>query len=242
MSLMMRNPNVYYGNGRRRTHRIVRRRGGNIFSTIHDFVKKNKLVSGISGLLSNIPGPVGTIASAINKGSSALGYGRRRVIRRRSGMGLMRLRRAPRRRMTVRRHGGAFNLRSALSSAHGFVKKHQLASKLLGHLGHSKLAGIAAHAGYGMRRRTVRRRRRVGGAFNLRSALSSAHGFVKKHQLASKLLGHLGHSKLAGIAAHAGYGRRRTVRRRPMGHGMLRMRRCGGANFFSLSQIAAPKF
>lgn len=142
---------------RRRVGRPRVRRHGKGFldalKSAHNFIKSNKLVSGISGLLSNIPGPVGSIASAINKGSSALGYGRRRVYHLRRG---------------VRRRGGALNIRSMLSGAHGFVKKHQLASKLLSHLGHPKLAGIASSAGYGRKR--VVRSRRVGGAVVRRRA------------------------------------------------------------------------
>jgi len=209
-------------------------------SGAHDFIKKNKIVSGISGLLSNIPGPVGSIAGAINKGSSALGYGRRRRVYRRRGRGYASLlkntlrsiaRSGGRRRRVYRRRRVGGSLRSILSSAHGFAKKHQLASKLLGHLGHSKLAAGVSSLGYGRRRRVYRRRRRVGGS--LRSILSSAHGFVKKNQLASKLLGHLGHSKLASAASSLGYGRRRR---------RVHRRARGGANYFSTSQIAAPKF
>ena len=135
----------------------------------HDWIKKNKIISTVSGALSGVPG-IGGIASAINKGSSALGYGRRR--------------------------------------------------------------------------RTVRRRvvRRRGGALNLRSILSGAHGFVRKHQLASKLLSHIGHPKLAGIAHSAGYGKRRTVRRRVVRRRAPVRRHRGWASLFSMSQIAAPKF
>ena len=177
MSLMLlRNPSLYYGNGRRRrVGRVVgRKRGGGFMDalrSVHDWVKKNKIISTVSGALSGVP-VIGGIASAINKGSSALGYGRRRSV--------------VRRRRVVRRRGGAINIRGLLSKVHGFVKNNQLVSKGLAHFGHSKLAGLASLAGYGKRRRTVRKR------------------VVR---------------------------RRATVRRHR-----------GGANFFSMNQLAAPRF
>ena len=176
MSLMLlKNPSLYYGNGRtRRVGRVVRRkRGGGFMDALrsaHDWIKKNKIILTVSGALSGVPG-IGGIASAINKGSSALGYGRRhRTVRRR----------------VVRRRGGALNLRSILSGAHNFVKSKRLVSSALSHFNHPKLSGLAHSAGYGKRRRTVRKR---------------------------------------------------VVRRRAPVH-----RHRGGANFFSMSQIAAPKF
>ena len=106
----------------------------------------------------------------------------------------------------------------------------------------------AATMGYGRRKRRTVRRRRVGGS--LRSILSSAHGFVRKNQLASKLLNHLGHSKLASAASSLGYGRKKTVRRRRVGTVVRRrapvrrrlVRHRGGANFFSSEMLAAPRF
>ena len=117
----------------------------------HDWIKKNKIISTVSGALSGVPG-IGGIASAINKGSSALGYGRRhyrrRVVRRRP--------------LRPRAIGGS--LRSMLSAAHGFIKKNQLVSPGLSHFGHSKLASAASSLGYDRRRRRPVRRHR-GGAF-----------------------------------------------------------------------------
>ena len=163
---------------RRRRPRLVRRRQGRGFMdalrSAHNWLKSNKIISTVSGALSKVGVPY---AGAINTASSALGYGRRY-----------------RRKRVVRKRGGALNLRSLLSGAHSFIKKNQLASKLLGHIGHPKLAGLAAHAGYGARKRTVRRRRVCGGAVR----------------------------------------RRAPVRR------MIRHR--GGANFFSTEMLAAPKF
>ena len=143
-SMLLRNPSLYHGNGRRRrVGRVSRRKRGGGFMdalrSVHDWVKKNKIISTVSGALSGVPG-IGGIASAINKGSSALGYGRRH---RRT------------RRRVVRRRGGAINIRGLLSKVHGFVKNNQLVSKGLSHFGHSKLAGIASSAGYGRRRRRV---------------------------------------------------------------------------------------
>jgi hypothetical protein len=217
MSLLLRNPNLYYGMGRRR--RVRRAQGGGFMDMLrsaHDWIKKNKIISTVGSALGKVGVPY---AGAIGTAAGTLGYGRRRMVRR-------------------RRRGGALNLRGLLTSAHGLAKKHSLVSRALGHLGHPKLASIAQSAGYGRRR--VRRRRR-GGAVNLRGLLSSAHGLVKKHQLASKLLGHLGHPKLASAASSLGYGRRRTVRRRTVRRRVVRRRR-GGANFFSTDQIAMPRF
>src|SRR6185437_16250037 len=112
MALLVRNPNLYYGNGRKRRvgrPRVRRHRGRGFFDALksaHDWIKKNKIISTVSGALSGVPG-IGGIASAINKGSTALGYGRRRRVARRRPM---------------RRRGGAINLRGLLSKAHSFVK------------------------------------------------------------------------------------------------------------------------
>ena len=78
-----------------------------------------------------------------------------------------------------------------------------------------------------VRRRVTRRRvtrRRRGGS--LRSLLSSAHSFIKSKRLVSGALNHFGHPKLASAASSLGYGRRRV----------------GGANFFSTSMLAVPRF
>ncbi len=228
MSLLVRNPNIYYGGARKRRvgRPRVRRHGGSFFGSIgnalskaHDFIKNNKIISTVGNALGAVGVPY---AGAIGKAASTLGYGRRR-----------------RRVVRHRRRGGALNIRGLLSKVHGFVKGNQLVSKGLNHFGHSKLAGIASSAGYGRRKRTVRRRRRrVGGS--LRSILSKVHGFVKGNQLVSKGLSHFGHSKLAGLASSAGYGRRRRITRRAPIRRMVRHR--GGANFFSTEQIAVPRF
>ncbi len=237
MALLLRNPNVYYGNGyrKRRVGRPrLRKRGKGFFSSIgnalskaHDFIKSNKLVSTVGNALGSVGVPY---AGAIGKAAGVLGYGKRR------------LRARPR--VVRRRRVGGLNLRSLLSSGHALVKKHGLASKLASHLGHPKLASAISSLGYGrrrVRRRRVVRRRHVGG-LNLRSLLSSGHALVKKHGLASKLASHLGHPKLASAISSLGYGRRRTVRRRVVRRRAPVRRHRGGANFFSTSQIAAPKF
>ena len=86
---LFRNPDLYYGNGRRRRVgrlRTTRRhRGGGFLDALksaHNWIKNNKIISTVSGALSGVPG-IGGIASAINKGSLALGYGRRRPLRKR---------------------------------------------------------------------------------------------------------------------------------------------------------------
>ena len=48
-----------------------------------------------------------------------------------------------------------------LMKAHDFVKQEKYVSRALDHLGYKKAAGLARIAGYGRRRRVVRRRRRV---------------------------------------------------------------------------------
>jgi len=234
MSLLVRNPNMYYGSGRRRVHRR-RRHGGSIFDSIasglksaHDYIKSKHLISTVAKGLSSVGVPY---AGAIGTAAGALGYGRRRrrrapVRRRRLGV------RRPRLGIRRRRIGG-LNVRGLLSSAHGFIKKHQLVSKGLSHFGHSKLAAAASSLGYGRRRRVHRRRR---GGLNVRGLLSAAHGFVKKHQLVSKGLSHFGHSKLASAASSLGYGRRRAPVRRH------RIHHHHGGSMFTTEQIAVPKF
>lgn len=90
------------GYGKRR-----RRRGkGKVWDWIKGkaipFLKKTKIVSGISGALANVGGPVGTVAGLVNKGATAAGLGRkrhrrpvrgtghrvRRHVRHRRGMGI----------------------------------------------------------------------------------------------------------------------------------------------------------
>ena len=200
MSLMLRNPDLYYGNGRRRRVgrlRAPRRnRGGGFLDSLksaHNWIKNNKIISTVSGALSGVPG-IGGIASAINKGSLALGYGRRRPMRRRRMV-----RRVTRRRMPMRRRVGG---------RRRVVRRRVTRRRVT-------------------RRRVTRRRvtrRRRGGS--LRSLLSSAHSFIKSKRLVSGALNHFGHPKLASAASSLGYGRRRV----------------GGANFFSTSMLAVPRF
>ena len=118
-----------------------------------------------------------------------------------------------------------------LRSAHDFIKKHKIISSVgsaLGAVGvpYAGLVGKAAGVlGYGRRRtrRTYKRRKRGG---DLKSTLTNIHKFVKDKRLVSSALRHfLPHSNLHKVAHIAGYGRRH-----------------GGANFFTESQIAAPKF
>lgn len=236
---LRRNPNIFYGMGRRRVHRR-RHYGGSFLSKVHDFIKQHKIISTVGNALGAVGVPY---ASAVGKAASVLGYGRRR---RRVGRPRLRssMRRVGRPRISYgtgrrrvmhrRRRGG--DLKSILSSAHKFVKDKRLISSALSHFGHHKLASAASTLGYGRRRRRVHRRR--GG--NVRSILSSAHKFVKDKRLVSSALRHfLPHSNLHKAAHVLGYGRRRTVRRKPL---MMHHRHYGGANFFSTEQIAAPKF
>ena len=135
----------------RRTRRPIRRRargGGfmDVLRSAHDWIKKNKIISTVGSALGRVGVPY---AGAIGNAASTLGYGRRRIVRRR-------------RPLRPRAIGGS--LRSMLSAAHGFIKKNQLVSKGLSHFGHSKLASAASSLGYGRRRRRPVRRHR-GGAF-----------------------------------------------------------------------------
>ena len=154
----------------------------------------------------------------------------------------------------VRRQGAGFL--DALRSAHRWIKDNKIISTVSGALSkvgipYAGAINTASSAlGYGRRRRVVKRRvvrRRSGGS--LRSMISAAHGFVKKHQLVSKGLSHFGHSKLASAASSLGYGRRRTVRKRRVCGAVRRrtpvrrmVRHRGGANFFSTEMLAMPKF
>lgn len=231
MSLLRRNGNIFYGMGRRkRVHRRPRRYGGSFLSNVHDFIKRHKIISTVGNALGAVGVPY---ASAVGKAAGVLGYGRRR---RRIGRPRRRIVRygLGRRRVYRRRRGG--DIKSILSSAHKFVKDRRLVSSALKHFGHHKLASAASTLGYGRRRRrVVRRRRRHGGS--LRSIASSVHKFVKDKRLVSSALRHFApHSNLHKAAHVLGYGRRRTMRRRPI------YRHHGGANFFSTEQIAAPKF
>jgi hypothetical protein len=221
MSLLARNPNLYYGSGRRR-HVRHRRHGGSILGSISDFLKKHRIISTIGSALGGVGVPY---ASAIGKAAGVLGYGRRRrrrVVRRRAGLG---------RRRTVRRRRGG-DIRSVLSGVHSFVKNNRLISKgLRTFLPNSSLHKAAHALGYGRRRHSVRRRR--GGS--LRSVLSGVHSFVKSNRLISKgLRTFLPNSNLHKAAHTLGYGRRRHTRHR--------VHHRGGANYFTTEQIAMPKF
>ena len=112
----------------------------------HDWIKKNKIISTVGSALGRVGVPY---AGAIGTAASTLGYGRRRIVRKR-------------RPLRPRAIGGS--LRSMLSAAHGFIKKNQLVSKGLSHFGHSKLASAPSSLGYGRRRRRPVCRHR-GGAF-----------------------------------------------------------------------------
>ena len=141
-----------------RVRRTRRKQGAGFMDALrsaHNWIKSNKIISGVSGLLSKVGVPY---AGAINSASSALGYGRKRRV------GRPRVRRVRRRPLTRRRRVGG-SLRSMLSAAHGFIKKNQLVYKGLSHFGQTKLASAANALGYGRRRRPVRRAvRHCGGA------------------------------------------------------------------------------
>ena len=64
---------------RRRVGRPQRRGAGfmDALRSAHDWIKKNKIFSTVSGALSKVGVPY---AGAINTASSALGYGRRRTV------------------------------------------------------------------------------------------------------------------------------------------------------------------
>lgn len=167
---LLRNPNVFYGMGRRRRHR---RRGGNILSAIGDaagkafrFLKDNHAISRAVGL---IPHPLG-LAGSLGLRALGLGRRRRRVRHRAAGDGRRRRVGRPRvkrtlgcgglrrRRVYRRRRGGA----SLLSDLNGYAMKKHLLSDALHHFAPSTKLGMAAETlGYGRRRRRVRHR--VGG-------------------------------------------------------------------------------
>ncbi len=238
---LMRNPNIFYGYGRkRRVGRPRRGRGAGFFSSIgnalsgaHDFIKRNKIISTVGNALSGVGIPY---AGAIGNVAETLGYGRRRrrVVRRRpAGMGVRRRRVVHRRRVG---RGFLSGIGNALSKANDFAKKTQIISKAATALGHPNAAGFASSLGYGRRRRRVVHRRRGGGFLSgIGNALSKANDFAKKTQIISKAATALGHPNAAGFASSLGYGRRRRPVRRTVRHR-------GGANFFSTNQIAAPKF
>lgn len=135
-----------------RRRRVVRRgRGSGLWDLIksgHNWLKNNKIISTVGNALA----PVLPIAGTIGTAAGALGYGRRRRVRRRAAGG--------RRRRVVRR-GRGDGWRDIAKAVNGFVRQNKLVSKGLSHFGHPKLASAASALGYG-RRRVVRRGR--GGA------------------------------------------------------------------------------
>src|SRR5690606_31292794 len=112
----------------------------------------------------------------------------------------------------------------------------------------AKVASVSSALGYGRRR--VYRKRKVGGrkrrvvrrrGRGLLSALKSAHNWLKSNKVistVSKALDSAGvpyAGTINKISSAAGYGKYRSRKRRT--------RRVGrGSTFFSLSQIARPKF
>ena len=166
----------------------------------------------------------------IGKVASSIGYGRKS----KPGVRLHRPRKVGRPRTTTkkttkkRKSGGS--LRSMITSAHNFLKKHKVISTTLGQLGHPKFSSAASSLGYGKKRKTVRKRKQ-GGAFNLRGALSSANNFLKKHKVISTTLGQLGHPKFASAASSLGYGKKRRT-----------MRHRGGAVYGPSEQLAKPRW
>jgi hypothetical protein len=185
---------IQAGTGRRGV--VRRRRGGSKFTdfftkTIPGFAKsawnhiKTKPLSSIGSALSYIPGIGGIAGRAVGAVGGLTGTGRRR-----------------------KRRGGS--LSTALKSAHAFVKKNKLASKLARHVGFTNVAKGLASAGYGRKPRKRRVAKRKGGS--LSSALKSAHSFIKKHQVASKLARHVGFTNLAKGLHASGYGRRKKRR------------------------------
>ena len=80
MSLLVRNPNIYYGGALKRRRRVVRRRGAGFFSNIgnalskaHDWIKSNKIISSVGSLLGKAGVPY---AGAIGTAAGTLGYGK----------------------------------------------------------------------------------------------------------------------------------------------------------------------
>jgi len=155
----------------------------------NDFLKSTQAVSKVAGALGGIvPGRAGQIIGKIGTTAGNLGYGRRRVHRRRRTM-----------------HGGGFM--DTMRGINNFLKKSQVISKVAGALGGvipyaSNVSSIAGNLGYGRRRRVVHRRRRVAGG-----ARTMAH---KKKALEHALMLHA----LGSGLSLAGGRVRRTRRRR----------------------------
>lgn len=144
-----------------------------------------------------------------------------------------------------RRQGGNLwdSIKSGFNKVKDFVKEHKLISRGLSLLPHpaAKAAGFSAGlAGYGRRRRAVRRRpiRRRGGSllgevFSPRAShglfgrgrrraggnkfvdfLKKSHKYVKDKRLISRALRDNGFKRASNFAGALGYGRRRRVVRR----------------------------
>jgi len=138
----------------RKRKRVVRRRRmkgagffGDLWSGVKKvggFIKDNKLLS--KGL--NAIGQSGLANTA-----GSIGLGRRRRVGR------------PRVRRSMRGAGFLDKLKKVAVGVGKFVKDNKLASKALTAMGQDKLAGYAAQAGLGRKRR-VRRRMRGGMAFS----------------------------------------------------------------------------
>lgn len=186
---------------------MVKRRtriGGSLSSVLkkaHSFIKQRKVVS---GLLSHFG------HTKLSAGARALGYGRRRVVRRRAPV---RRRTTVRRRAPVRKRRGG-SLSSVLQKAHSFIKQRKVVSGLLTHFGHNKLASSARALGYGRRRAPRRRgtvRRHRGGGFfgDVWNGIKSAANYVKDNHIISRALQLMPNQAPSMIASHLGLGRRR---------------------------------
>jgi len=222
--MLVRNPNLYYGSGRR-----TRRRGRGFLSNVwnglksaHNFIKSNKIISTAGNALSSVHPLFGTVG----KMAATAGYGRRRRTRRR---------RVTYRRPMVRRVRRVRRLRPLGMGRRRRVgrprrvRRRRYVRRSTRRVGRPRRAGRPRGRGKmtTMRRRRMRRR---GGSWldTAKRAAVGIHKFVKDRRLVSHgLRTFLPNSNLHKIAHIAGYGR---------------ARRCGGANFFSTYQLAAPKF
>jgi len=258
---LIRNPNIYYGMGRRRRRRP--RRGGSFFSAIGDtigkvghFLKENHALSRAVGL---IPHPLGLAGSL---GLRAIGLGRRRRRvgrpRRRGGLALTGLTKnaiiskavglIPRplrtslglgRRRRVRRQGGSI-VSSLLLKALKLVPRSLLlmGRQALGlgrrRIGRPRVRRVGrprVRRVLGIRRRRYVRRGRGGEVSG-----ATLNKYIKDKRILSDALNHFAPgSNLSGAASALGYGRRRPRRR-------MMNRRRGGAYVLSTEQIAVPRF
>jgi len=220
---LVRNPNIFYGMGRRRR----RRRGSGFFSSIGDavgkvghFLKENHALSRAVGL---IPHPLGLAGSL---GLRALGLGRRkrRVTRRRVGR--------PRNVGRPRKRGGfaipppstLARIGQTVGRAGRFLKNSHALSRLVGLIPHPLgLTGSMGLRALGLGRRRRYRRRRGGEV-----GLGRRTRRVGRPRLSARRRG-------GDLMSLTGGRRKRRVTHR-------RVRRVGGANFFSTEQLAVPRF